>query len=618
MAGTDVSPAWGRKERRAVVGSRAFSSVRIGFISLACIGLTPLALHGASIPNQPGRDSALSLAPGKLAVPSVRLRGAYGNMPLHFEPNQGQADPQVRFLVRGSGYTMFLTDTESVMVLRGPAPRQRFHGRRMPFEEQQPAPEPTVLRMRLSGAAHPKRVSGGKPSAGVVNYFLGNDPRKWRSNVPTYGSVRYEGVYPGVDLVYYGSQRQLECDFVVAPGADPGKIRLAISGAPDIRLDGHGDLIFGVGTGQVRMQRPEIYQSIDGGKRQVAGGFLITGEGQLAFQVAKYDRSKSLIIDPTISYATYVGGTGYDTAYGIAVDSTGNAYITGETASANFPVANGYQPSFGGASDAFVTKLNASGTDFVYSTYVGGSGQEGYGYAYYGGIAVDSAGSAYVAGLTESVNFPTTPGAFQPAWGGGGSCGSGAGSVCPDAFVFKLSPSGSSLTYSTYLGGSGADGASGIAIDSSGNAYVTGYTLSADFPMSPGAPQTYGNAFLTKLDPSGSAAVYSIRLAGSGQGLGADEGFAVAVDSSGNAYVTGQTNSGNVAVISAVQTSNNGGTADAFVTKVNAAGTAFLYSTYLGGVGWDWGAGIAVDGDGNAYVAGGDVLERFSDYRWGI
>jgi len=162
------------------------------------------------------------------------------------------------------------------------------------------------------------------------------------------------------------------------------------------------------------MQRPEIYQSIDGGKRQVAGGFLITGEGQLAFQVAKYDRSKSLIIDPTISYATYVGGTGYDTAYGIAVDSTGNAYITGETASANFPVANGYQPSFGGASDAFVTKLNASGTDFVYSTYVGGSGQEGYGYAYYGGIAVDSAGSAYVAGLTESVNFPTTQARFSP------------------------------------------------------------------------------------------------------------------------------------------------------------------------------------------------------------
>ena len=456
------------------------------------------------------------------------------------------------------------------------------------------------IRLELIGANPSPQVVGREELPGKSNYFIGNDPAKWRTNVPTYRKVEYREVYPGVSLVYYGNPAaaaQLEYDFVVAPGADPGQIRLGVEGAGRVEVDAEGDLVLQAAAGgQVRFHKPLVYQEVDGARREVEGSFTLRSsslksavrnpQSEIGFEVAAYDPTYPLVIDPVLVYSTYLGGSGGDWGYGIAVDSSGNAYVTGSTVSSNFPTANAVQARYGGGdSDAFVSKLNAAGSALVYSTYLGGSGDD-----WSWGIAVDSSGNAYVTGPTASRNFPTAN-ALQA---------SNRGSH--DAFVTKLNAAGSALVYSTYLGGSGDDAGTGMALDSSGNAYVTGLTSSRNFPTANAVQASYGggmyDAFVTKLNAAGSALVYSTYLGGSDE----DGGSGIAVDSSGNAYVTGMTNSSNFPTANALQASNRGSN-DAFVTKLNAAGSALVYSTYLGGSGDEVGL-IAVDSSGNAYVTG--------------
>jgi uncharacterized repeat protein (TIGR01451 family) len=375
------------------------------------------------------------------AAATSRATDAYGRLPLSFEANHGQTDPHVLFLTRAQGYGLYLTADGAVFSFNGlPAP----------------------LRMRLQGAANTTRVSGLDELQGKVNYLIGNKTERWRTNIPTYARVRYEQIYPGVDLVYYGNQRQLEYDFVVAPNASFKQIRLAFEGAAKLKLNRRGDLVWQTGPHKVTLLRPHAYQEIDGNRRAIAAGYTVNANGQIAFQVGHYDRTQPLVIDPILSYSTYLGGSSQDVAQSIAVDSSGNAYITGQTFSSNFPTIPQLFPN---VSDAFVTKLNATGTAVVYSTLLGGSGSD-----IGTNIACDAAGSAYIVGQTTSTDFPVFA-ALHPTFGG-----------VADAFVVQLNASGSAPVFSTFLGGRARDAATSVAVDNGGNAYITGTTGSPDFP----------------------------------------------------------------------------------------------------------------------------------------
>ncbi len=526
------------------------------------------------------------------AVTDARVSESYGKLPLQFEANRGQTHKGVRFLSRGAGYSLYLTADEAVLVLTKPNADAKDDAR-----SAKARGESVALRMSLVGAAHKPVVTGLDELPGKANYFIGKDRSKWRTNVPTYAKVQYQSVYPGIDLVYYGNQRQLEYDFVVAPGADPKKIVLGFKGAEKLEIDAQGELVLHAAGGDIRQHKPIIYQQVDGVRHDIAGGYVRKGANRVGFQVAAYDASRPLVIDPIVlSYSTYLGGSGHEGGYAIAVDTDGNAYVTGYTTSPNFPTTAGaFQPTFGSGTYAYVTKFNPAGSALVYSTLLGGSGGSS-GWS----IAVDSSGNAYVAGSTASVDFPTTAGAFQPVSGGGN-----------DSFVTKLDPTGSALVFSTYLGGSGNDQGNGIAIDTAGNAYVTGQTQSSNFPTSAGAFQSASggcgssypylcDAFVAKLNSTGTALVFSTYLGGSS----ADSGMGIAVDSDGNAYVTGSTTSPNFPTTAgAFQPAAPSGLPAAWVTKLGPTGS-FVYSTYLGGSGHDYGRGIAVNASGNAYVTG--------------
>ena len=489
-----------------------------------------------------------------IAAPAEKWRG----VSLGFEPNTGQAAPQVRYLARTSNFVLYLTDGGTVVTGR----------------------HRSQLRTTFAGATLSAPIRGEKQQASVTNYFVGNDPLKWRVGLPNYEQARYAGVYPGIDLVYYGSEGRVEYDWIVAPGADASKIRMVFDNAERTRVDKDGALVIRVRGGEYRHKRPFVYQEISGKRVTVAGAWVLHGnEGR--FRIGSYDRSRQLVIDPPLAYSTYAGGSGLDSAYAVAVDSIGNTYVTGVSGSANFPGA----ATLKGTEDVFVMKINPGGTSKLYTTFLGGgAADEGH------GIAVDAQGNAYITGSTGSLDFPTK-GPAQASFGGSG-----------DAFVAKLSANGAALLYSTYLGGNASDIGNGIAVDSSGNAYVVGTTFSTDFPaqaafqFSKGAQQ---DAFLTKVSASGSSFVYSTYLGGNN----VDEGNGIAVDAAGNAYVTGYTASTNFPVQSAFRGSN-AGVVDAFVTKMNPAGSALVYSTYLGGSATDYGTAIAVDAAGNAYVTG--------------
>jgi len=411
---------------------------------------------------------------------------AYGKLPLSFEANVGQASRHVAFLSRGEGYTLFLTrHAEAVLLLgtsapnRTPAqPADKLSALVAPQPEAAP---PSVLRMKLVGARLVPQAEALNELPAKANYFIGNDPQKWRTDVSTYGKVRFHGIYPGVDLVYYGSQRQLEHDFIVAPGGNPSSIQLAVEGSERLSVDAQGDLVLAMKDGEVRFQRPVVYQERNGLRHEILSSYKLRGANQICFQVAPYDRHRPLIIDPVLSYSTYLGGSSGDAGTGIAVDFTGNAYVTGYTSSTNFPGASSstIQSTWGGGFyafyDAFVAKINPAGSALIYSTYLGGSGDD-----QGTGIAVDFAGNAYVTGSTTSTDLPgTSSSTIQSTYGGGA-----------DAFVAKINPAGSALVYSTYLGGSATDAGDGIAVDFTGNAYVTGYTLSTEFPATSSAPSS--------------------------------------------------------------------------------------------------------------------------------
>jgi beta-propeller repeat-containing protein len=552
-----------------------------------------VALSGLKAPPSTNAVEASKTLPEAKRQPS-RLN--YAPLPLSFEVNHGQTDRRVKFLSRGRGYTLFLTPTEAVLALSEPQAEERSVHLRQTLPLTHRKALTSVLRMRLVGANPAPHASGLEELPGKSNYFIGNDPKKWRMNVPNYAKVKYEGIYPGVDLVYYGKQRQLEHDFILAPGANPSGIALELKGADKLSLDSRGDLVLATGGGEVRLQKPVVYQEADGARREIAGSYVLKGKHRVGFELGAYDATRRLVIDPVLSYSTYLGGSGNDVGSGIAVDSSGNAYVAGSTGSTNFPGASSstIQSSNGGGGDAFVAKLNAAGSTLVYSTYLGGSGfDEGL------GIAVDSSGNAYVTGLTQSTNFPTAN-AFESALSG-----------VEDAFVAKLNATGSALVYSTYLGGSGFDVGYGIAADSSGNAYVTGVTGSTNFPTAnafQSASGGGGDAFVTELNAAGSALVYSTYLGGNSS----DTGLGIAVDSSGNAYVTGTTFSANFPVVNPLPAPNNAlqGRENAFVSKVSFSGStlSLAYSTYLGGSGpccaQDEGHAVAVDSSGSAYVTG--------------
>ncbi|MEP0775986.1 MAG: SBBP repeat-containing protein [Acidobacteriota bacterium] len=493
-------------------------------------------------------------------------------VPLTFAANHGQVEDRVRFIGQLPGYTVWLAADEAVLALRSPGSATA-------------APVADVVRLRWVGARPDPGIRGVQPVAARSNYLLGDDPAAWVTDVPHVARVRYEGLYDGIDLELYGTPAQLEYDFIIAPGADPRAIRMELEGARRVRVTRGGDLELSLGRGTLLQRRPVAYQVIDGQRRPVEARFEVKGRRQVSFAVGAFDPAHELVIDPVLDYSSYLGGSGMDRAFAVALDATGNIYVTGVTNSANFPTRGAFQLALAGSEEVFVTKLNPTGSDLVYSTYLGGtSNDRGE------GIVVDGSGNAIVTGWTQSTNFPRQS-AFQNTYGSNS-----------DGFVTKLNANGNGLIFSTYLGGDSADYAFHVATDTAGAAYVVGYTESNNFPVANAFRSTRAgdrDAFVTKLSPAG-AMVYSTYLGGSAR----DEGYGITVGSGGEAYVTGHTASNNFPVANAFRATYGGGTYDAFVTKFSPTGSSVMFSTFLGGSSDDYGTAIAVDGAGQAYVAG--------------
>ncbi len=580
--------------------------------ALAVFALTAAASFGA-----------LAAAPASQPAASAADRRAqaaknYGRLPLSFEANQGQADPGVEFLSRGDGYSLFLTDSGAILALTKVG-RLVHQGDGLAGADARALPAAKsgkigLVGMKLAGASRPVQARGEDQLPGKANYFIGNDPARWRRNVPTYAKVRFSGVYPGVDLVYYGNQRQLEYDFVIAPGGSPAPIRLQFSGTRRLRLDGEGNLILTAAEGSLSFHRPVVYQELNSRRQAVDGRFTLLANRSVGFSLGSYDHSRPLIIDPVLVYSTYIGGSSGlgvlsgDSANAITLDDDGHAFITGFTGSPNFPVTSGAYQKTSTATETnqyipFVAELSQSGGRLLFSTYVGGTTAD---QAY--GIAVDKAGNVYIAGSALSSDFPVTTGAFQTK-------NHGAAIEAPNAFVTELNWEGSDLIYSTYVGGSGAskflgDAATGLALDSAGNVYIAGTAYSRNFPTTGGAFQRTNkatgadtaNAFVAKLNPDGTRLIYSTYLGGMGS-VGAS---GVAIDAAGNAFVAGETQKDFPVTGGAFQTRFKADSSgyNAFITKLNPDGNGLVYSTYIGGSGSVTVAGPALDSSDDAFITG--------------
>ncbi|MGE0131653.1 MAG: SBBP repeat-containing protein [Blastocatellales bacterium] len=604
-----------------------------------------------------------------------KIKEVYGRLPLGFETDPASSG----FIARGHGYKLSLSANRIRLAVAAPEPRSR----RDLILHEPDAPEKTELAelsMEFIGGDRQARMEGLDALPGERNYLIGRDPAKWRKGVRSYSKVRANDLYSGVDLVVYGAQSRPEFDLVVKPGVDPRVIKLGYAGIRRMSVEPDGDLVLLTSAGEVRQSRPVVYQMVNGTRREVSGSYIKFGEEQIGFQIGEYDQSLPLVIDPVISYSTLLGGSGGDSILFMTADREGNVYLTGDTSSFDFPIVNAAQPTrretpqsvcTNGCADIFVTKINAAGTALIYSTFLGGSdGEVGF------GLAVGDDGSAYVTGWTESPDFPVTPGAVRASFPdrrdayaaklspsgsqlvystllgghrserGYGIAVDGAGNAYvtgrtesndfPTArpfqaasgpaldvngFVTKLNPTGTELIYSTLLGGSDVDVCNAIAVDRDGNAYVTGSTLSYDFPVTPGAYQEeYGESddvFVAKFNAEGSALVYSTYIGGEG----GDIGFSLAIDSAGAAYVAGFSGSFDgefdFPLVNPVQRGsvyypNFGVAINAIVFKLDPTGSRLLYSTYLGGSEYeDINGAIAVDSAGRIYVSGASYSTDF-------
>jgi hypothetical protein len=555
------------------------------------------------------------------SAPRAQASHRYEQLPLAFEPTAPESSGDAKFLARGQGYALFLTPRETVLALG------KHSG------------SSAALRLKMVGANAIPSFAALDELPGKSNYLLGNSPAHWRTNVPNYRKVAEHGVYNGIDIVYYGNQRQLEYDFVVAPGANPGVIQIAFQGAKNLRIDRAGDLLVGVSGGDVRLHRPIAYQGSGDAKQEVAAKYVLKNAHSVSFELARYDAGQQLVIDPVLSYSTYLGGSDIDVANAIAVAQDKTAFIAGGTFSTDFPTKHPLQPNVGGPfdfpKDAFVAKISADGSTLLYSTYLGGKLTD-----VANGIAVDAFGDAYITGTTDSFDFPVTFNSFNPACGGDDQCGAkwNNGPIVENAFVTKLNPAGSALIYSGFLGENEHVTGLAIAVDQNESAYVTGQ-VGQNIPAAPivlpdgtikpnpiqpppfritvGAFQPFHgggatDAYVAKISSSGTSIEYSSYLGG----FGDDSGYGIAVDNAGNAFVVGITHSAGFPVTADAAQTNYGGAGDAFLAEVNtgAFGPASLvYSTFLGGSELDQANGVALDfiGNviGNVYVAGGTNSE---------
>jgi len=589
MAARDVTIA----EKKIYLSTARSQQGRIVSWTPAAIGLGIAVLAAAAVIIHARTPVATeNLAP--------RLLSGYGSLPMIFEPNVGQAPVGVQYVAQGNAYAIALAENGATLKLASrttPISAPLGHTYRVSEVSRS-----STLRLSLVNANRHPRLKPQRPQESYSNYFVGNDPSHWHRHVANFAAVSYDNAYPGIDWVLYGNPQQLEYDFVVAPHANPNDIRIALEGAKELTVTSNGDLLIALEGGEVRQLKPAVYQTDRIGKRIPIEGHFRLQNREVSFDVGNYDPDQTLIIDPALAYATYLGGSNGDKANAIAVDGAGNAYITGTTSSTDFPTLGAFQPTLKGP-NAFVTKLNAAGTGLVYSTFLGGSVNE-----LAQSIAVDSEGSAYITGATSSHDFPTVN-PIQAVYKG---TGSGGGS---NAFVTKLNPAGDGLVYSTFLGGSAQDQASGIVVASDGSAYVVGSAISGDFPVANALQGTLKgriNGFISKLNPAGTALVYSTYLGGSA----ADTVLAVALDSAGNLYVGGYTNSLDFPLQSPFQSTNlvsvNGSTdVTGFFTKINPAGNALVYSSYLGGTSDSEIQAIAVDGTGAGYFAGATFAYDF-------
>jgi len=561
-----------------------------------------------------------SSVPGSAAL---KIDRDFGKMPLYFIPNQGQVDARVAYYLQGKDKTIYFTSEGLTYVLSERSAGEEIAGKTASVKEClliNPAERELrsrrderrfAVKLDFVGAKADVRPLGEEKTGAVISYFMGK-PEEWKAGLPTYSRIVYKNLWPGIDVVYYGTVDKMKYEFIVHPDSDPSLIRLAYRGVSAVEVNGEGRLEVRTPAGGFADDRPVGYQEIDGKRMDVALSYLLEAQivkdpgpgGEEAvnksyaygFEVGAYDRTKSLVLDPAVLvYCGYIGGSDYDYGVGIAVDGSGNAYVAGYTSSiqASFPVIGGPDLTHNGNADAFVAKVNASGTALVYCGYIGGSG-----YDESNSIAVDGSGNAYVTGSTYSTEatFPVNVGPDLTHNSG-----------YDDAFVAKVNASGTTLVYCGYIGGSDYNYGKGIAVDGSGNAYVTGYTSSteATFPVIGGPDLTYNggssDAFVAKVNASGMALVYCDYIGGSGT----DAGYDIAVDGSGNAYISGNTSSTQATfpVIGGPDLTHNG-SYDAFVAKMNAFGTALVYCGYIGGLDYTASDGIAVDGSGNAYVTG--------------
>ncbi len=636
---------------------------------------------GATVSSKPAPD-ARKVSP----TPHARIQASYAALPLAFEANQGQADPQIKYVARGNGYKLSLTSSKAIMSL--PARKRMSEVRDMMMNKRRGAAGVrAMLKKRAQTSPHGSSATaavemnllGANPHTQLVaedlqpdkvNYFLGNDPSKWHSNIPLYGQVSYRNIYPGVDLAFHGAGKQLEFDYLVSPGANPAAIALSFQGADNLHTDHAGNLVLATSAGSIQLNKPVAYQSKNGAREPVDAKFVLTGKNQVTFELGSYDHNRELVIDPTVTYSTYFGGDGADYGVSIAVDASGNAfiagatdsttlpgsssaaigfdvfvteirpsgvrafttifggsqdefpggiaidstgiYIAGTTDSSDFPVLGGAQTVFeggvvGGNNDAFAVKLALNGSSIAWGTYIAGTGSDS------GlGIAVDSGQNVYVVGETFSTNIG---GAVVSPLPGGGALNLGLNTVDDDGYIVKLNSTGASYALVSYLGGSSGDLATGVALDGSGNIHVSGETISADLPFTPGVVQTGcgtdGNCNATSSTSFDDAFVASIKADLSGYnyftyygGSNVDDAFAIAADAGGNAFITGTTASTDLLFSGTTFQSSLLGTQNAFLLELNSTGTAVTYNTYFGGDGTDSGLSVALDSSDNVYLTG--------------